>query len=212
MIIRIAIVEDEKHLLNSLSMLLNGAETLEVVGCFITGEEALEKIPGVNPNVVIVDLGLPVISGIGVIKELKGLNPAINTLVHTVCEDKKHLFAALKAGASGYLLKGSGFGEMVQAIEEVHNGCSFMSPKVAKYITEYFYEMGEEESNEDFFLTERAKEILRGIADGLTDKKLAERLFISPHTVRSHIRKIYEKLHVHSGAEAVSKAMRKGLL
>ncbi len=212
MIIRIAIVEDEKHLLNSLSMLLNGAETLEVVGCFITGEEALEKIPGVNPNVVIVDLGLPVISGIGVIKELKGLNPLINTLVHTVCEDKKHLFAALKAGASGYLLKDSDLGEMIQAIEEVHNGCSFMSPKVAKYVTEYFYEMGVEEANEDFFLTERAKEILRGIADGLTDKKLAERLFISPHTVRSHIRKIYEKLHVHSGAEAVSKAMRKGIL
>lgn len=212
MFIRIAIVENEEETLNSLSMLLNGAETLEVVGGFITGEDALEKIPIDNPHVVIVDLGLPGISGIEVIKELKRVNPLINTLVHTVYEDKKHLFAALKAGASGYLLKDSRPGEMIQAIEEVHNGCSFMSPKVAKYVTEYFYGMGQEEYSEDCVLTEREQDILRGIAAGLTDKKLADKLFVSPHTVRAHIRNIYKKLHVHSGPEAVSKAIRTGIL
>lgn len=212
MFITIAIVEDDEHTLNNMSKLLNGAETLELVGSFITGEEALDKIPSINPDVVIVDIGLPFISGLEVVKELKRIKPSINTLVHTVCEDRKNLFTALKAGASGYLLKDSRPGEMIQAIEEVHNGCSFMSPKVAKYVTEYFYKMGPDEYSEDFSLTEREKEIIRGVADGLTDKKLADRLFISPHTVRSHIRKIYEKLHVHSGPEAVSKAIRTGIL
>ncbi len=212
MIIKVAIVEDQENTLNSLSILLNKAETLKVVGGFTTGEEALREIPKVKPHVVIVDLGLPGISGIELIKELKGAIHSIKMLVLTVYEDKKHLFTALKAGASGYLFKDSQPGEIIEAIEEIHNNCSFMSPKVARYVTEYFYRRGLEEYRANSVLTSRKKEILRGIADGLTDKQLADRLSISPHTVRTHIRNIYEKLHVHSKAEAVMKAMREGVL
>jgi two-component system NarL family response regulator len=212
MITKVAIVEDQKKTLNSLSILLNKAESIDVVDTFTSGEEAIEGIPGIKPDVALIDLGLPGISGIEVIRKLKELLPSLEMLVLTVYEDKKHLFSALKAGASGYLLKDSTSEEIIEAIKEIHNGGSPMSPRVARYVIEFFHETESKGDTENSILTEREKEILSGIADGLTAKRLAERLFISSHTVRTHIKNIYEKLHVHSKIEAVMKAKEVGML
>ncbi len=210
--IKVAIIEDKEETLNGLSLLLGKSEILDVVGSFSIGESAIREIPSLMPNVALVDIGLPGVSGIDVIKELKELLPSIEMLVLTVHEDKGHLFAALKAGATGYLLKDSAPGEIIEAIEEAYNHGSPMSPRVARYIIEYFYEIGSEAHKGASLLTERENEILKGIADGLTDKRLADRLFISPHTVRTHLKKIYDKLHVHSKVEAVMRAKRDGVI
>lgn len=213
MLISVAIVEDNKETLDSLSILLSKAETLKVAGSYRTGESALEEIPVIKPHVALVDLGLPGISGIDVIiKGLKSKMPLIQMLVLTAHEDKEHLFTALKSGASGYLLKDSPPAEIIESIEEIYNGGSPMSPKVARYVIEYFSEMELKRRRMETILTEREIEILNGISDGLTNKKLAGRLFISPHTVRTHIKNIYEKLHVHSKVEAVMRAKREGIL
>jgi DNA-binding NarL/FixJ family response regulator len=208
--IRVALVEDQKKTREGLFFLLKNAMGIEVVGMFSTGEEAIDEIPKLKPDVVLIDLGLPGISGMEVIKRLKEHFPKMEMLVLTVYEDRKHLFSALKAGASGYLLKDSRPEEIVKAVREICSGSSPMSPKVARYVIEFFHGMRRKDGTE--ILTKREREILSGIADGLTSKKLAERLYISPHTVRTHIKKIYDKLHVHSKVEAVMKAKEKGIL
>lgn len=217
--IKTAIIEDNQETLNGLSLILSKAETLKVIGGFRTGESAIQEIPVIKPHVALVDLGLPGISGIEVIKELRRLLPLLEMLVLTVQEDKGNLFSALKAGASGYLLKDSAPSEIIEAIEDVYNHCSPMSPKVARYVIEYFNEMrpeGQDQARPGFksvpALTKRENDILKGISDGLTDKGLADRLFLSPHTVRTHLKNIYDKLHVHSKIEAVIKARKEGII
>ena len=212
MLINVAIVEDNKETLDGLSMLLSKAGTMKVVGNYRTGESAIEELPVIKPHVALIDLGLPGISGTEVIKKLKGQMSLLQMLVLTAHDDKEHLFEALKAGASGYLLKDSPPAEIIESIEEIHNGGSPMSPKVARYVIEYFNEMELKRRRIEAVLTQREKEILNGISDGLTNKRLADRLYISTHTVRTHIKNIYEKLHVHSKVEAVMKAKREGML
>jgi DNA-binding NarL/FixJ family response regulator len=205
--IKIAIVEDQRETLNSLTTLLNNSDVLEVIGSFSSGEEALSSIPKIAPDVNMIDIGLPGISGIEVIKEVKEKMPTLEMLVLTVYEDKKHLFAALKAGASGYLLKDSNPEEIIKAVKDIRNGNAPMSPKIARYVIEYFHQYKSVVNGiKNYNLSQRAKEILKGLADAFTYKKIANKLFISPHTVRTHIKNIYEKLHVHSRMEAVSKA------
>jgi DNA-binding NarL/FixJ family response regulator len=212
MLINVAIVEDNKETLDGLSMLLSKAGTMKIAGCYRTGESALEELPVIKPHVALIDLGLPGISGTDVIKGLKSRMPLLQMLVLTAHEDKEHLFEALKSGASGYLLKDSPPAEIIESIEEIHNGGSPMSPKVARYVIDYFNEMELKRRKIEAVLTQREKEILNGISDGLTNKRLADRLFISTHTVRTHIKNIYEKLHVHSKVEAVMRAKREGML
>lgn len=210
--IKVVIVEDEKKTLSSLFSLLNSSESLEVVGSFASGEEAIKEVPRIQPNVVLIDLGLPGISGIEVIRELKDALPFLKMLVFTIREDKFHLFQALRAGSLGYLLKDASPGELIEAIEEINRDGSPMSPKIARYVIDYFQEQEGDHHTRISILSEREKEILRGIADGLTYKKLADKYFISPHTARTHIKHIYEKLHVHSRGEAVMKGKKEGVL
>ena len=211
--IKIAIIEDQKATLDSLSILLNGSNSIQVTGAFSSGEDALEELPKIAPDVVLVDLGLPGITGIDVIAELKNVLPGTEILVLTGNEDKRQLFSALKAGASGYLLKESSPGEIVDAIKDIYDGGAPMSPKVARHVIEEFHQHSPFMLYEDgCALTKREKEVLKGICDGLTYKGLAERLFIEPHTIRTHIKNIYEKLHVHSKLEAVTKAREERLV
>ena len=130
--IKVAIVEDQRETLNSLTTLLNNSDVLEVIGSFSSGEEALSSIPRIAPDVNMIDIGLPGISGIEVIKEIKEKKPAIEMLVLTVYEDKKHLFAALKAGNSGYLLKDSNPEEIINTVKDIRNSNASMSPTIAR--------------------------------------------------------------------------------
>jgi len=210
--IRVALVEDQQKTLNSLALLLGQATSLQVVATFTSGEEALAVIPKIRPHVTLVDLGLPGISGIEVIKRLREALPRMEILVLTIYEDRNRLFSALKAGASGYLLKDSTTEEIIEAIETIYRGGSPMSPRVARYVIEFFQESKARSGKGGYLLSNREREILNGIAEGLSAKRLADRLCISPHTVRTHIKNIYEKLHVHSKVEAVLKAKETGMI
>ncbi len=208
--IKIAIVEDKEETLGYLKALLGGTKGFEVTGAYTTGNEALSGIEQRRPDVALVDLGLPDISGIEVIRTLKDLRTEIDIIAFTLYEDRKHLIAALKAGATGYILKGASAVELIQAIEAIIKGGSPMSPRIARYIVEDFQAAAPRK--ESALLTPREKETLEGIVKGLPEKKLAETLALSPHTVHTYIKSIYKKLHVNSKTLAIREARKKGIL
>lgn len=208
--IKVAIVEDKEETLNYLRALLGGSKGIEVIGAYSTGQEALAGIEQRRPDVALVDLGLPDISGIEVIGSLKASIPDLDIIAYTLHEDRKHLVSALKAGATGYILKGASAVEIIQAIEAITAGGSPMSPRIARYIIEDY--QGNTPPKESVVLTHREKEVLEGIAQGLPEKQLAEQLALSQHTIHTYVKSIYRKLQVNSQAQAVLKARRKGII
>lgn len=208
--IRVALIEDNARALKYLEALLSGSRGISVTGAYSTGMEALAGILENRPDVILVDIGLPDISGIEVIKRLGERLQDLDIIVYTLHEDKKHLLAALKAGATGYILKGASSIELVRAIEETKNGGSPMSPRVARFIIEEF--QSQASKKEACVLTPREKEVLEGMAKGITENRLSEDLSLSPHTIHSHIKHIYKKLRVCSRAEAVLKGRREGII
>jgi two-component system NarL family response regulator len=208
--IKVALVEDNEKTREYLRALLGGSDGMELVCVCSSGEEALEKIPAAPPDVLVVDINLPGISGTDVTRALKAQFPSIEILVLTIHEDRENLFAALQAGASGYLVKGSASMEIIEAISLLMAGGAPMSPVIARYVIEEFHEV--KAVRTPSALTSREREVLQGVAAGLSEKKLAESLSVSPHTVHTHIKKIYRKLQVGSRAEAVLKARNKGIV
>ncbi len=208
--IKIALVEDNEKTRDYLSALLGGSDGMELVCICSSGEEALEKIPLVPPDVIVMDINLPGISGIDLTRTLKAQLPSMEILVLTINENRENLFAALQAGASGYLVKGSPSTEIIAAISLLMAGGAPMSPVIARYVIEEFHEV--KTVRIPSALTSREREVLQGVAAGLSEKKLAEKLSVSPHTVHTHIKKIYRKLQVGSRAEAVLKARNKGIV
>jgi two-component system NarL family response regulator len=206
---RLAIIEDDTMLRDNLRLLLNGERSIEVVGVFGSAEEALHGLPGCCPELLLVDLGLPGMSGVEFIENTKREMPAVEILAHTIYEDRETVFAAIKAGASGYLLKGSTPREIVEAIFNLHDGGAPMSPKIARKVIGEFQVYG---PGEQYLLTPREKEILKCIEAGLAYKEVADNLFISPNTVHSHIKRIYEKLHARNRREALLTARKKGII
>ncbi|HAK89278.1 MAG TPA: DNA-binding response regulator [Nitrospiraceae bacterium] len=210
---RLAIVEDNPLLLESLRLVLGGEKDINVVGAFGSAEDALAAIekdnPEIMPQVMVVDLGLPGMSGVDLIREIKEESPDIEIIAHTIFEDKENVFAALKAGASGYLLKGNGPRELIEGIHNLHEGGAPMSPKIARKVIIEFQEEGVQEQ---YLLTHREKEIVKEIENGLSYKEIAVKFNISPHTVHTHIKKIYEKLHAKDRKEALVKARKKGII
>jgi len=207
---QIAIVEDNRLLLENLRLLLDGETGISVVGAFLSGEEALSELAACSPDVMLVDLDLPGISGIELIKRVKAKSPAIDSMAYTIFEDRETVFSAIKAGASGYILKGSSPRELVESLNNLYNGGAPMSPKIARKVIMEFQEGPV--ASENGLLSQREKEIVKGIEQGLTYKNIAEKLHISPHTVHTHIKNIYEKLQAKDRPEAISKARRKGII
>jgi two-component system NarL family response regulator len=208
--IKVALVEDNEKTREYLSALLGGSDGMELVCVCSSGEEALEKIPFVPPDVIVMDINLPGISGVDLTRTLKAQIPRMEVLVLTINEDRENLFAALQAGASGYLVKGSPSAEIIAAISLLMAGGAPMSPVIARYVIEEFHEV--KTVRTPSALTSREREVLQGVAAGLSERKLAEKLSVSPHTVHTHIKKIYRKLQVGSRAEAVLKARNKGIV
>ncbi len=208
--IRIVVVEDNATTLRYLEMLLSGTEGIEVVGAYGSGNEALLHVPERTPDVLIADLNLPDISGIEVIKTLHAQLPSVEILVLTMHEDRERLFSAIKAGATGYLLKGAGAVEIVNAVSELVKGGAPMSPRIARYVLEEFKENQDQKT--EALLTPREREVLDGVARGLSERKLADTLSLSVHTVHTHIKKIYRKLHAGTKTEAIMKAKSKGII
>ena len=206
--IKVSIVEDDDRIRQSLSALIDGSEGFRCVGAHRDVEEALREVPRSHPNVVLLDINLSGSSGIECIHELKTLVPTVKILMHTVYEDEEQLFKSLRAGANGYMLKRTTPARLLEAISDVHAGNAAMSSQIARLVVKYFNQLGP--VNETTKLTAREMEILRCLAKGHQNKEIAALCGIGFDTVRSHLRNIYEKLHVTSRTEAVVKFLGSG--
>ncbi len=212
MAIRVAIVEDNRELRESLARLVNGnASPAICVGTYGRCEELLGDVTRTRPEVVLMDIGLPGVSGIEGAGFLKALSPQIEILMLTVYEDEETIFDAIRAGAGGYLLKKNIPDRLFDAINDIHRGGVPMSSAVARKVLSAFVpEKGKHDASHQ--LSGREREILSALVNGRSYKMVAADLDISIDTVRSHIKSIYEKLHVHSKSEAVATALKKRLL
>jgi DNA-binding NarL/FixJ family response regulator len=208
MSISIAIVEDLDAVRNSLKDFISLNTDFIVVGAYKTGEEALANLPSVNPDIVIMDINLPGMNGIECIRRVKDKSPGTQFMMFTVYENDEKVFEALKAGASGYLLKNTGLLQIAESVQELHQGGSPMSANIARKMVNLFRDSGKETPFMDL-LSPREKEILQLLAKGLLYKEISEQLQITTGTVRIHIHKTYEKLHVQNRTEAINKAFGK---
>ncbi|MBM2841299.1 MAG: Response regulator [Bacteroidetes bacterium] len=209
MAIRIVIIEDHDDFREGLFHLLKTTEGFQCVGRYSSVEEAMRKMP--EPDVVLLDIGLPGKTGIEAIPDIKARHTKAHVLMMTVFEDDGHIFDAIQAGADGYLLKKTPPTKLLHAIEDAAAGGMPMTPFVARQAIELF-KRHVPLSRMDISLTDREGEVLQLLVQGLNYMIIGEKLFISLDTVRNHIRHIYEKLQVHSKAEAVAKAIRQGLV
>jgi DNA-binding NarL/FixJ family response regulator len=202
--ITFSIVEDQADLRESLIKNLDGVSGLRCVGAHADAEVALHKIPEENPDVVLMDINLPGMSGIQCVEELKRKAPKLEVLMLTTYDNGDLIFGALRAGANGYVLKGVQPDDLVQAVKEVHAGGAPMTLQVARKVINHFHQPRKSASELEQ-LTSREQEILRLLAMGYMYKEIAGQLGITISTIRTHVRAIYEKLHVHSRTEAAMK-------
>ncbi len=201
----VAIVEDNAALGASLRKIVESASDFRCLGVWTSAEEALKKIDAFRPQVVLMDINLPGMSGIEATAHIKQHLPELQVIMVTVYRDHDQIFAALKAGASGYLLKRSTPEEVRQAIRDVRSGGAPMSAEIARRVVEAFHQPAKTAGPETVKLSKRETEILELLTKGLANKEIADRLDISVETVRVHLRRVYEKLHVHSRTEAAMK-------
>jgi DNA-binding NarL/FixJ family response regulator len=209
--ITVSIVEDHTDLRTGLALLLRSTPGISCVGSYECCEDLLDELDSGVPQVILMDIGLPGMSGIDGVKRVRGLHSDVKILMLTIYEDDAHLFQAICAGASGYLLKRSSPVEIVESIRQVVNGSFPMTVSIARQVIEMFRDFAPKPQASNG-LTARETELLKSLVDGLDYKQIAERHFISVDTVRNHIRHIYEKLHVHSKSEAVSRALRQRIV
>lgn len=202
--IKVGIVEDNETLREGLQTLIGLAGDMECVCACETVREAVQTIPEANPDVVLMDIQLPDGTGIECIEKIKNQLPAVQIVVITVYDDSVRIFQALKAGASGYLLKRADPERFIEAIREAHGGGVPMPPEIARKMIRLFQVQGEAETAVDN-LTPRETEVLEMVVLGLGNKEIAGRMGVSLRTVRFHLQHIYEKLHVHSRTEAALK-------
>jgi DNA-binding NarL/FixJ family response regulator len=202
--ITVSIVEDDTHARQILAGWLRAADGFECVGKHGSGEKALVELPREKPNVVLMDINLPGMSGVDCVSRLKPSLPETQFIMLTVYEDSDHIFNALRAGASGYLLKQIPCDELLAALSDVHRGGSPMTGSIARKVVQHF-QAGPPQSAADTGLSPRESEVLELLARGYLYKEIAEALQVSVPTVNSHIRHIYEKMHVQSRGQAVAK-------
>jgi len=209
MSILVSIVEDNNRVRNSLARLIELSDGFKCVSEHSSAEEALTSLPKTKPEVVLMDINLPGMNGVDCVRQLKPLLPETQIVMLTVYENTDLIFQALSAGATGYLLKQTPPGELLAAMREVHGGGSPMTGHIARKVVASFQTSGKS-SKEFENLTPREKEVLDYLAKGFLYKEIADAMAISYDTVHTHIRKIYEKLHVRSRTEAVAKHLGRG--
>lgn len=205
-IITVAIVEDDNEIRQTLSLIINGTPGFSCQFSFPDCESAIEALPKQFIQVVLMDIELPGITGIEGIRKLKPVMPNTDFLMLTIKQDDESIFDSICAGASGYLLKDTPPSDLLRFIQEVRQGGAPMSMSIARKVIRSFHQ------NSVSPLSEREQEILKHLCEGLNYKTIADQLFLSAHTVKTHIKNIYKKLHVNSRAEAVSKAIKDKLI
>jgi DNA-binding NarL/FixJ family response regulator len=205
------VIEDNETLRKTVARVLSRQKDMECTEQFESCEDCIQAlIDGRKPHVILLDIGLPGMSGIEGTKRIKAALPEIEMIVFSVFDDNEKVFKAICAGASGYLLKNTPAGEIPDAIREVLAGGAPINARIARQVLDMFSTMAPE--SRDYGLTEREKEVLEQMVEGLTKKEIADQLSLSFHTVDKHIRGIYSKLHVNTMTGAVAKALKEGLL
>ncbi len=201
--IKICIVEDILEIQNGLKNLLENDDRFSILACFSNAEEAIDELPILIPDVVITDINLPRKSGIACVGEIKPVFPEMQFIMFTIFEDNDQVFEALKAGASGYILKNTRPEKIKENIVELFEGGSPMSPQIARKVLTAFNQNTKNQVDE--LLSKREKEVLELLSRGFLYKEIAEQLFISMSTVKRHLNHIYAKLQVQNKTEAVNK-------
>jgi DNA-binding NarL/FixJ family response regulator len=211
--IKVAVVEDNDTIREGLKILIDGTEGYSCVAAHPQCETMIKNISKLKPDVLLMDIGLPGMSGIEGIKQIKGMLPDLTILVLTIYEENELIFEALCAGASGYLVKKTPPSKLLEAIQDAHQGGAPMSSNIARKVIDLFLRKNQTApENDNSILTPREKEILSSLVEGNSFKAIADILFISIETVRFHFRNIYKKLHVHSQSAAVAKAIKEKLI
>jgi len=205
---RITIVEDDSVTRETLKLLLANEPQIDAARAFESGESFLENSDNFDTDVLLVDLDLPGMHGIELIQKVKQERPELDILVYTIYEDRENVFAAIKAGASGYILKGRSARDLIDSLLVLQQGGAPMSPRIARKVLGEFQKIAVEDNP----LSPRENRIIRYIEEGLTYNIIAERLGISPHTVHNHIKNIYGKLHAGNRIEALNRARKIGIL
>jgi len=208
MSISLAIVEDLDEVRDGLKNFIALSQDFKVLDTFKNAEDAVIGLPKLNPDIVIMDINLPGMNGIECIRQVKDKSPGTQFMMFTVYENDEKVFEALKAGASGYLLKNTGLVQLIESLKELYNGGSPMSANIARKLVTLFRNQKTETTILEI-LSPRENEILQLLAKGLLYKEIANQLGISVSTVRQHIHHIYEKLHVQNRTEAINKAFGK---
>ncbi|MGZ4963903.1 MAG: response regulator transcription factor [Limisphaerales bacterium] len=205
MTLKVAIVEDDLRWRTNVEQLLRETEGLEFVGSFSNGEDAIRDLPARRPQIVLMDINLPKMSGVECTRQIRELLPSTQIVMLTVYDDSDRIFQALQMGAGGYLLKRASADEILQAIQDVHRGGAPMSAYIARKVVQSFQRQMPA-GKPDEALSKRESEVLGYVARGYSDKEVAEALGLTPSTVRSYLKNIYAKLHVHSRTQAILKA------
>ncbi len=203
-VIKVAIVEDAKDIRESLQTLISGDPGFVCTGAYDSAEAAIANIPSNIPDVVLMDIHLPGISGVEGVRKLKERLPAIHFLMCTVFKDDESIFQSLRAGAGGYILKSSSSQKILEAIRELYEGGAPMSATIAKQVIDSFYQLPKEIVLKHAELTPRELEVLQMLSRGLICKEVADKLSLSTQTIRNHCSNIYEKLHVNTKLEAMN--------
>ena len=209
--IKVILYEDNPQLREGLTMLLNGSEGFKVVGAYKNCNNVVEEVEAFHPDVILMDIDMPGINGIEGLKLIRKQNTDVKILMLTVFDDNKNVFEAIKSGANGYILKKTPPARLLEYVEEAASGGAPMSSSIATQVLKMFSEIHNHHS-EDYNLSDREKQVLQLLVNGYSYKMIASEMFIAIDTVRSNIKKIYEKLHVNSKSEAVAKAFKDKLL
>jgi DNA-binding NarL/FixJ family response regulator len=210
--IPIAIFDDSKHLREALSVLIRGQKDMCLVGDYADASNIVKVIQETKPEIVLMDIDMPEINGIEAVGFIKKENPSIAVMMLTVFEDEDKVFRSLCAGAIGYMLKNTEPLQLLDAIRELHQGGAPMTPSIARKVLLHFQQTVVPSSTESFDLSDREKDVLRHLVQGKSYKMIGDSLGIGYETVRSHMKHIYEKLHVASMTEAVAKTLRLKIL
>lgn len=208
--IKLLIYDDNPDRRDSLTLLLQSVSELQVCGSFPDCSHVIEEVMRHEPDVVLMDIQMPNADGLFGVKTIKQHFPSVKVMMQTVFDDDEKVFEALLNGAAGYILKRTSSEKIVEAIFDVWEGGSPMTPSIAAKVLQYFRQPSQQQGN--YQLTDKELNILNLLVDGLSYKMIADRCTISYHTVNSHIKKIYEKLQVHSASEAVSKALNERIV
>lgn len=210
--LKVAIFDDNADRREGLALLIGTDPDMQCVGQFADCRDVLRHVAETNPDLVLMDIDMPYVNGIKGVELIKSQFPNVRVLMQTVFEDEDKIFASILAGADGYILKQTTPTRLMESLHELAEGGSPMTPTVARKVLGFFNKRAQIPAASEFQLSDRELDVLRGLVDGLTYKMIAARHNIAYSTVNSHVARIYEKLHVHSVASAVSLALREGLV